>query len=178
MTSESNSVEQIDTNFMGCVRMSRAALPYLRQTGGRIIHVGSAAASAPIPFQSLYSASKAALRTFSLALDTECRSLGVRSICIEFGDMRTGFTTARKKSQQSSDNDPYAQRCQKSVARMEKDEQSGMDPKVCAKALLQAAQQRNPKPVRVCGLSYQAITVLIKLIPLRFSQAILRQMYG
>ena len=173
---EQDTLEQVDANLLGCLRMSRAALPYLRETGGRILNVGSVAASAPIPFQALYSASKAAVRTLSLALDSECRPLGVRSLCIEFGDMKTGFTAARKKS--GSGDSVYAKRCEKSVARMEEDEQSGMDPSVGAKLLLRVAQAHNPKPVTVCGISYKLVTLLIKLTPVRFSQWILGLMYG
>ncbi|MFR8873989.1 MAG: SDR family NAD(P)-dependent oxidoreductase [Oscillospiraceae bacterium] len=53
----------LDVNFFGMVRVNRAVLPHLRRAGGgRIVNLSSVAAVAPIPFQTYYSASKAAVK--------------------------------------------------------------------------------------------------------------------
>ena len=52
----------LDVNFFGMVRVNRAVLPHMRRAGGgRIVNLSSVAAVAPIPFQTYYSASKAAV---------------------------------------------------------------------------------------------------------------------
>lgn len=52
-----------EVNFFGFVRAVRAVLPFMRD-GGRILAVGSVAGTVPVPFDSWYSASKAALDMF------------------------------------------------------------------------------------------------------------------
>ena len=79
--------------------MNRAVLPIMRQQGGgRIVNMSSVAAPIAIPFQAYYSASKAAVRTYSLALASEVRPFGIEVCVIMPGDIATGFTAARRKS--------------------------------------------------------------------------------
>lgn len=90
---------QFDVNFFGMVNMNRAVLPIMRQQGsGRIVNMSSVAAPIAIPFQAYYSASKAAVRTYSLALASEVRPFGVEVCVIMPGDIATGFTAARRKA--------------------------------------------------------------------------------
>ncbi|MBR4394022.1 MAG: SDR family NAD(P)-dependent oxidoreductase, partial [Oscillospiraceae bacterium] len=67
-TDTEEAVRQFDVNFFGMVRVNRAVLPIMHGQGsGRIINMSSVAAPIAIPFQAYYSASKAAVRTYSLA---------------------------------------------------------------------------------------------------------------
>jgi NAD(P)-dependent dehydrogenase (short-subunit alcohol dehydrogenase family) len=59
------------TNLLGPVMMCQLAIPYLRQTQGRIINLTSHAAELAIPGASAYSTSKAALNRFSKVLAVE-----------------------------------------------------------------------------------------------------------
>lgn len=64
--------EQIDTNFMGAVRMVKAVLPRMRaQGGGRIINISSLGGRLGLPMNSAYAASKFALEGFSESLRLE-----------------------------------------------------------------------------------------------------------
>ena len=116
---------QFDVNFFGMVNMNHAVLPIMRQQGGgRIVNMSSVAAPIAIPFQAYYSASKAAVRTYSLALASEVRPFGIEVCVIMPGDIATGFTAARRKS--CDGDDVYHGRIARSVAVMEHDEQTGM----------------------------------------------------
>jgi short chain dehydrogenase len=64
----------IDVNLLGSMYGVRAALPYLRESCGVIINVASALADRAIPLLSAYSASKAALKSFSDSLRMELRA--------------------------------------------------------------------------------------------------------
>lgn len=59
----------LDVNFFGMVRMNKAVIPHMRQAGrGRIVNLSSVAAPCPIPFQAYYSAGKAAVNAYTMAL--------------------------------------------------------------------------------------------------------------
>ncbi len=73
----------IDINLKGVVNGCHAALPYLRQTtGARVINMCSASALYGQPMLSTYSATKAAVRSLTEALDIEWQSHGIRVVDI------------------------------------------------------------------------------------------------
>ena len=116
-----------DTLFFGMVRMNRCVIPLMRQQGhGRIVNISSVAAPVPIPFQAYYSAGKAAINAYTMALANELRPFGVTVCAVMPGDIKTGFTAARHKI--IDGDDIYQGRIGRSVQRMEHDEQTGMDP--------------------------------------------------
>ncbi|RJX27141.1 MAG: SDR family NAD(P)-dependent oxidoreductase, partial [Acholeplasma sp.] len=57
----------MNVNFMGVFHSTKAALPFLRKNGGKIINISSVAGRLAIPFQAFYSSSKAAINAFSEA---------------------------------------------------------------------------------------------------------------
>jgi len=86
---------QLDTNLLGVLRVLRSVLPGMREAkSGRVVIVGSLAASFPIPFQAHYSASKAALAALALALRNEVRAHGIQVSLVEPGDVATPFNDA------------------------------------------------------------------------------------
>ena len=88
-------------NVLALMDISSIAIKYLRETHGKIINIGSVAGVVPIPFQSYYSATKAAVESFSLALANEVRDFGIGVCCVRPGDTKTGFTAARIKNKDS-----------------------------------------------------------------------------
>ena len=70
---------QFEVNFFGTVNVNKAALASMREAGkGHIINISSVAAVAHIPFQAFYSASKAAISSYSCALDNEVSLMAFR----------------------------------------------------------------------------------------------------
>ncbi|MCC8015890.1 MAG: SDR family NAD(P)-dependent oxidoreductase [Clostridiales bacterium] len=88
---------QFELNYFALVSIVQCALPMLRKSGGRIINISSAASVFSIPFQSFYSATKASVESLTLALNNELKQFGVSSCAVRLGDVKTGFTAARKK---------------------------------------------------------------------------------
>lgn len=66
----------LEVNFWGVVYGTRAALPYLRQSGGALINMGSVVSDQAIPLQGMYSASKHAVKGFTDALRIELEEEG------------------------------------------------------------------------------------------------------
>ena len=155
---------QFDVNFFGTVNVSRAVLPSMRRhRGGHIVNISSVAAVAHIPFQAFYSASKAAVSSYSCALDNEVSPYGVRVTAVELGDIHTGFTQARQKT--ASGDDEYGGRISRSVSQMEKDELSGMSPEVVGTYIARIAQKKNCAPICVVGTKYKILSFLCKILP-------------
>src|SRR5204862_6214503 len=71
--------EQVRLNCEALVTLTHAFLPgMLERKRGGVITVASTAGMQPIPYETVYSASKAFARTFSDALSAELRGRGVR----------------------------------------------------------------------------------------------------
>ena len=81
------------------------------------MNISSVAAVAHIPFQTFYSASKAAVSSYSYALANEVKPYGIHVTVVELGDICTGFTKARQKS--ILGDDEYGGRISRSVSQME-----------------------------------------------------------
>jgi 2-keto-3-deoxy-L-fuconate dehydrogenase len=68
-----------DVNLFGMVRVSRAALPFLRAAGGgAIVNTCSVAATAGLPNRALYSATKGAVLSLTLAMAADHVREGIR----------------------------------------------------------------------------------------------------
>ena len=168
----------MEVNLFGMDNMIRAVLPHMRAAGaGRVVNISSVAGVFAIPFQAWYSISKAAVRSLTMALYNEVAPYGVQVAAVMPGDIRTGFTAARKKSVEGDAE--YGGRISKSVGKMEKDEQGGMDPAVAAKTIVRVAlQKRRVKPFYAIGLSYRFLVLLDSLLPCRTVRWLLYQLYG
>lgn len=175
-TSEEDSRRQMAVNLDGTAAVCRAALPLLRESRGMILNVSSVAAVLPIPFQTWYSASKAALNAYSSALANELRPFGVRVSAVMPGDIKTGFTAAREKSPVG--DEVYCGRISRSVEKMERDEQNGMPPEAVAKKILRLSGRKRVPPVCTVGAGYAALVLLSRLLPRRFVNRILYLMYA
>ena len=168
----------MDVNLFGMDNMIRAVLPHMRAAkAGRIVNISSVAGVFAIPFQAWYSISKAAVRSLTLALANEVDPFGIQVTSVMPGDIHTGFTAARKKS--DAGDDVYGGRISRSVARMEKDETNGMSPDRAAKTIVRVAlQKRRVKPEYTIGFSYKLLVLLDSLLPCRAVRWLLFQLYG
>jgi NAD(P)-dependent dehydrogenase (short-subunit alcohol dehydrogenase family) len=97
-TVEDNDIDEwqrvFDVNVLGLVRVDRAALPSLRDSAraGRhpaIVHTCSVAATAGLPNRALYSASKGAVYSLTLAMAADHVREGIRVNCVNPGTVDT-----------------------------------------------------------------------------------------
>ena len=89
-----NSDEQwhhvFDVNVVGMVRVSRAALPWLRASAhAAIVNTCSIAATAGLPQRALYSATKGAVLSLTLAMAADHLAEGIRVNCVNPGTADT-----------------------------------------------------------------------------------------
>ena len=197
---------QMDVNFTGAVAVVQQVLPYMRRRRkGRIIFTSSVAAILPIPYQSFYSASKAAINAFALALQNEVRDYGICVSVLMPGDVRTGFTAARKKVQMpvgdagvsravmemrspstttkmfpsyKEESEIAYPHAEQAVKTMERDEQRGLSPQAMARCLYRIATARHPHPQYIGGVEYRLFAFLHWLLPQRLVNYIVGRIYA
>jgi 2-keto-3-deoxy-L-fuconate dehydrogenase len=97
----------LDVNVVGTGRVSRAALPHLRRSpSAAIVNVCSIAATAGLPQRAVYSASKGAILSLTLAMAADHVREGVRVNCVNPGTADTPWVSRLL----SSAPDPAAER--------------------------------------------------------------------
>ena len=176
-TELADAKKQFDVNFFGAVNVTKAALPSMRERKcGMIVNISSVAAPVAIPFQAYYSAAKAALNAWTAALANEIRPFGIRVTAVQPGDIRTGFTAAREKS--ALGDDVYGGRISRSVSKMERDEQNGMDPAKAGAYIASMALRKSPPSVSTIGFSYKAVCALEKILPASLFNRIVGELYA
>ena len=176
-TDTAEAQKQFDVNFFGMVRVNHAVLPVMRKQGyGRIINMSSVAAPIAIPFQAYYSASKAAVRTYTMALQSEVRPYGIEVCAIMPGDVATGFTAARRKN--PAGDDEYGGRISRSVAVMEHDEQTGITAESAGAFVAEKALQKKVPVLCTLGGKYKFFVFLTRLLPNRVLVDLVGQIYA
>ena len=176
-TDPSDSHRQLEVNLFGMDRVTRAVLPHMREAGaGRIVCTSSIAGIVAIPFQAWYSVSKAAINSYVLALANEVRPYGITVAAVMPGDIATGFTDARAKCDAA--DGAYGGRIARSVAVMEHDERTGMDPSRAGAFIAKVALRRNSRPLIALGFAYKAVALLEKLLPTRFVNWLVYRIYA
>jgi len=177
-TSPQEAFMQFDTNFFGMHRVVRQALPSMRKHGrGLIINISSVGAVFPIPYQSMYVASKAAIEGMSGSLRNELRPFGIKVALIEPGDTKTGFTGSRVFVKAGGDSSAYAKYSKKSIAVMERDESGGPDPIVVAKVAGKIINRKNPPVCVAVGFQYKLLVFLKRLVPKMLEAYVVSKMY-
>jgi NAD(P)-dependent dehydrogenase (short-subunit alcohol dehydrogenase family) len=96
-----------DVNVVGMVRVTRAALPWLRRSAhAAVVNTCSIAATAGLPQRALYSATKGAVLSLTLAMAADHVGEGIRVNCVNPGTTDTPWI-ARLLEQA---DDPVAER--------------------------------------------------------------------
>jgi NAD(P)-dependent dehydrogenase (short-subunit alcohol dehydrogenase family) len=145
---EEASDEQIrglfDANYLGMVRVLRAALPLLRKQGsGHILGVSSGLGIASLPMIGFYAATKWAVEALHESLAPEVKGFGLEVTLVEPGAYATDFG---KSSQVADVLEPYAdfrKQFLKQLANVERG-----DPEATAEAILKLVDAENP-PLRL-----------------------------
>ncbi|MCF0228438.1 MAG: SDR family NAD(P)-dependent oxidoreductase [Parasporobacterium sp.] len=168
---------QLDVNFFGTVSCTKAVLGIMRkQKSGRIVCISSVAGPIPIPFQAFYSASKAAINSYVMALANEVKPFGISVCSVQPGDIASSFTEARAKS--IAGDSEYGGRISAGVSVMEKDERGGMKPETAGSYIALVALRKKVKPLYAIGFKYKLFCVIMKLLPCRLSNWMIGLIYA
>jgi NAD(P)-dependent dehydrogenase (short-subunit alcohol dehydrogenase family) len=139
---------QIETNFLGTVYVTKAAVPILReQGGGRIIQISSLGGRMGSPGMTAYQSAKWAVGGFSEAFAAEVAPLGIKVTVVEPGGMRTDWAGSSMSTPPISE--PYQPTVGASARAMEGFEHvANSDPRRVAGLVLTIAGLDEP-PLRI-----------------------------
>src|SRR3954454_3240649 len=126
----------LEVDFLGQVHGARAALPYLEETGGTLVCVGSALSDRGVPLQGAYCASKHALKGWLDSLRVELRKDG----------SKVRVTLVKP----SSINTPLFDKAKTQLGVQPMPIPPVYEPEVAAEAIIRAAE-RAPRDVYVGG---------------------------
>lgn len=85
-----DSINMIDLNISGVVAMGLVCIPFMPR-GSHIINVSSQAAFQPLPYQNLYSSTKAFVRNYTRALNVELKDRGITATAVCPGWLKTNL---------------------------------------------------------------------------------------
>lgn len=133
-----------DTNYIGMVRVLRAALPLLRQQGsGHILGVSSGLGITSLPLIGFYCATKWAVEAMHEALAQEVKPFGIKVTLVEPAAYATDFGKSAKIADVL---EPYGDFRKQVMARLSTIERG--DPQATSEAILKLVDAENP-PLRL-----------------------------
>lgn len=177
-TSIEDAQRQMDVNFMGMVRLLNLVVPIMRnQHHGHIICISSIGGLMGLPYQGMYSASKFAIEGYCEALRLEVHQFGINVTVINPGDFFTGFTAARSKNMPAEAQAAYPGYAD-SMASIESDERSGLQPDYLAHRISRIVRKRHPANRYIIATLVQKASVLLKaLLPAKWYDRIISSYY-
>ncbi len=164
---EEDEVRKIfDCNFFGAFFMSKEAARHMRiRRSGTIIHVASLSAIDVIAGESMYGATKMAVKGMAQALHGELAEFGVNVCILEPGPIRTDMAKRAKICRNQIPE--YNNSCGEEIERWKKtdsyDMERATDPEKIAQTVLRIADCDNPPRELVAGsFAYDILNVTYK----------------
>ena len=159
---------QMEINFFGATFLTRALLPALRRSKGRILNVSSVCGLAGFPFYGSYCASKYALEGLSESLHFDLKPFGVQVGLIEPGGYRTKFVQARKLGDSSENpNSPYFKRTSAFAKAFAMSESRLDDPEKVARLISNLCDSKRVPLRNVIGKDAWFLYALKRMFPTR-----------
>lgn len=170
--------EIFETNYFGTLRVTQAILPRMReQRQGLILNLSSLGAKFVIPFQTHYSATKAAIEALTEGLRQEVRPFGIKVVAIEPGDIKTNFNDVIDFG--DSSQSPYKPWVEASWHLTDINMKKAPTPEVIAKKVYQIIQKKHPRTRYAAGdfLSTQ-FPLIHRFVSDRVKEKMIRIFYG
>lgn len=153
-----------DVNFFGAIKSMQAAIPFMKNKGGRIILVGSLGGDMPILFDAFYSASKAALEMLAREAYLELKPYNIKVTAFIPGGTATGFTFKRKVYS-DDETKSYAPEMNRAVSSLAKMEQGGMSPAAVAEDIYNLILTDKPPVVKASGFKNSTVRIMSHIVP-------------
>jgi NAD(P)-dependent dehydrogenase (short-subunit alcohol dehydrogenase family) len=146
----------LDLNFLGTVRCTRGAVPFLLKTGGHIVNIGSLAAKMASRYLGAYPASKFAVAAYTHQLRLELGPQGLHVLLVCPGPIAR--QDAGQRYQAEAEQLPASAQRPGGGVRLK-----GIDPDYLAQRVLRACRRRQPE--LVLPFSARVLAALLQLWP-------------
>lgn len=163
---------QLEVNVTGALAVTQAALPLLRESRGRVVFIGSVSGRIAPPFVGAYAASKHALEAIADAMRLELRPFGIGVSIVDPGNVRTPIWQKGRDARRDLESrmPPEALRhygvAIEGLARIsEREERTGIEPEVVAKAVMDAIRSPRPRARYAVGVPRGWQRRLVALLP-------------
>ena len=163
-TSLDEAAGQFDTNFLGVLRMIKAALPIMReQNQGQIINISSLAGLVGIPFLGMYSASKFALEGYSESLRYEVKPFNIHVSMVEPSFLKTPMMNTRQLAAHPIRD--YDQWRKRALAAVREFEENAPGPELVANIVLKIIKSKSPRLRYILGQQAAVVSNLQRFLP-------------
>ncbi len=176
---------QLDVNVVGQLAVTRAVLPLLRESRGRIVFISSVNGKLSAPMLGAYSASKFALEAAADALRVELRTWGIAVSVVE--PAQTDTDLWRQAGQAVDDMEAamtprHRALYSKHVTGMRKSipmsQRLAVAPEKVANVVLEALTARKPRARYPVGVGPALQVALVPKLPTRVRDAVLGRLLG
>ncbi|MEY3989614.1 MAG: hypothetical protein RI985_695 [Chloroflexota bacterium] len=171
--------DQVDTNFLGAVRMTLAVLPQMRaRRAGKILNLSSIGGLLALPYNSAYAASKFALEGFSESLRYEMLPFGVFVSLVEPGAVQTGTLDRSLVAPRTSHPAYHAPRAQLMQQMQQLATDEGIDLDQLAHIIARIVATPNPALRYPVGGLARFMPFIKHMLPQRWFEAFIMRRFG
>jgi short-subunit dehydrogenase len=164
-----------ETNFFGLLALTQMVIPGMRaRRWGAIVNIASFAAVTPVPFISVYAASKSALVAASRSLRQELLPWGIRVAVVAPFDIHTDIALEIGFGEGSA----YIEAVRTVKARRDKGLAEAPGPDIVARKVLSVLRARRPRLLNVAGKGAGMTSLLVRFLPERVTENAVRSRYG
>lgn len=170
---------QFEVNVVGQLAVTRAVLPRLRESRGRVVFVSSVNGRVSIPMSAVYNASKFALEALADSLRVELRPWGVRVVLIEPGCIDTdpwrgmmGLLDEVADGMSPEHRELYAAHLAGQRTLCQRLQQQTKPAATVAAAIERALTARRPPSRRLVGSDARSLAAMKTLLPARALDAV------
>ena len=176
---------QLEVNVVGQVAVTQAMLPLIRQGKGRVVFIGSIGGKSSTALTAPYNASKHAIEAIGESLRYELSPWGIWVAVVEPGAVKTPIWD---KTRQEADRlerelpeearDRYGRHIAAVRKALEMQARRGVAPEQVAKAVEHALFSSRPKTRYPVGPDARLQSAMVRLLPDRTREAVIRRVAG
>ena len=176
---------QLEVNVIGQIAVTQAFMPLIRKGNGRIVNMGSIGGRMAFPFLGPYNASKFAMEALTDSLRQELQPWGIHVSIIEPGSITTPiWDKSRAAVEELKKTLPeeammlYGDAMETAEKVVQEFEEAGIPPDNVAKFVEHALTAKTPKTRYVVGRDAQLQRMLVKWVPDRVRDGLVRRQLG
>ncbi|MDT5214255.1 MAG: hypothetical protein QOK18_2494 [Mycobacterium sp.] len=177
--------KQLDVNVIGQLAVTRAVLPRLRRSRGRVVFISSINGQLAFPMMGAYCASKFALEAAAEALRMELRPWGISVVVVEPAQTDTdmwhtapAMVAETEAAFSSAHRELYARHIAGFKKRIPLSQKMAVAPEKVSAVVERALTTKRPRPRYVVGAAPKVQAALITKLPIAVRDRVLRMVAG